>query len=59
VHMIEKALQHHGEMNALFWQVGQDPPSPDSAINGKTYDLNRLGSRTASSLFQDSRRHSR
>jgi len=26
VHMIEEELQHRGEMNALLWQVGRDPP---------------------------------
>jgi uncharacterized damage-inducible protein DinB len=26
VHMIEEELQHRGEMNALLWQAGRDPP---------------------------------
>ena len=26
VHMIEEELQHRGEMNALLWQAGADPP---------------------------------
>jgi uncharacterized damage-inducible protein DinB len=26
VHMIEEELQHRGEMNALLWQAGKDPP---------------------------------
>lgn len=26
VHMIEEELQHRGEMNALLWQVGRNPP---------------------------------
>lgn len=26
VHMIEEELQHRGEMNALLWQAGIDPP---------------------------------
>jgi len=26
VHMIEEELQHRGEMNALLWQAGVDPP---------------------------------
>jgi uncharacterized damage-inducible protein DinB len=26
VHMIEEELQHRGEMNALLWQSGRDPP---------------------------------
>jgi len=26
VHMIEEELQHRGEMNALLWQKGRDPP---------------------------------
>jgi uncharacterized damage-inducible protein DinB len=26
VHMIEEELQHRGEMNALLWQSGIDPP---------------------------------
>jgi len=26
VHMIEEELQHRGEMNALLWQAGHDPP---------------------------------
>ena len=25
-HMLEEELQHRGEMNALFWQMGVDPP---------------------------------
>ncbi len=26
VHMIEEELQHRGEMNALLWQAGREPP---------------------------------
>lgn len=26
VHMIEEELQHRGELNALLWQAGHDPP---------------------------------
>jgi uncharacterized damage-inducible protein DinB len=26
VHMIEEELQHRGEMNALLWQAGKNPP---------------------------------
>jgi uncharacterized damage-inducible protein DinB len=26
VHMIEEELQHRGEMNALLWQAGRNPP---------------------------------
>ena len=26
VHMAEEELQHRGEMNALLWQLGHDPP---------------------------------
>jgi uncharacterized damage-inducible protein DinB len=26
VHMIEEELQHRGEMNALLWQAGHNPP---------------------------------
>ncbi len=26
IHMIEEELQHRGEMNALLWQKGRDPP---------------------------------
>jgi uncharacterized damage-inducible protein DinB len=26
VHMIEEELQHRGEMNALLWQLGRNPP---------------------------------
>jgi uncharacterized damage-inducible protein DinB len=26
VHMIEEELQHRGEMNALLWQTGRNPP---------------------------------
>jgi uncharacterized damage-inducible protein DinB len=26
VHMVEEELQHRGEMNALLWQSGKDPP---------------------------------
>ncbi|MGA8604697.1 MAG: DinB family protein [Thermoplasmata archaeon] len=26
VHMIEEELQHRGEMNALLWQSGRNPP---------------------------------
>jgi uncharacterized damage-inducible protein DinB len=26
VHMVEEELQHRGEMNALLWQMGHDPP---------------------------------
>jgi uncharacterized damage-inducible protein DinB len=26
VHMVEEELQHRGEMNALLWQAGQEPP---------------------------------
>jgi uncharacterized damage-inducible protein DinB len=26
VHMIEEELQHRGELNALLWQAGRDPP---------------------------------
>ncbi len=26
LHMIEEELQHRGEMNALLWQAGRDPP---------------------------------
>ena len=26
-HMLEEELQHRGEMNALFWQIGVDPPT--------------------------------
>lgn len=26
VHMIEEELQHRGEMNALLWQMGKNPP---------------------------------
>lgn len=25
-HMLEEELQHRGELNALFWQMGIDPP---------------------------------
>jgi uncharacterized damage-inducible protein DinB len=25
-HEVEEELQHRGEMNALFWQMGMDPP---------------------------------
>ncbi len=25
-HVVEKQLQHFGELNALFWQMGIDPP---------------------------------
>jgi|SRR5579863_3490754 len=25
-HMVEEELQHRGELNALFWQMGVDPP---------------------------------
>jgi uncharacterized damage-inducible protein DinB len=24
--MVEEELQHRGEINALFWQLGIDPP---------------------------------
>jgi len=26
VHMVEEELQHRGELNALFWQAGVEPP---------------------------------
>jgi uncharacterized damage-inducible protein DinB len=26
VHMVEEELQHRGEMNALLWQAGREPP---------------------------------
>ena len=26
VHMVEEELQHRGELNALFWQMGVEPP---------------------------------
>jgi uncharacterized damage-inducible protein DinB len=26
VHMVEEELQHRGELNALLWQAGRDPP---------------------------------
>ena len=26
VHMVEEELQHRGEMNALLWQAGRNPP---------------------------------
>ncbi len=26
VHMMEEELQHRGEMNALLWQAGRNPP---------------------------------
>jgi len=26
-HMVEEEIQHRGEMNALFWQIGIDPPT--------------------------------
>lgn len=26
-HMLEEELQHRGELNALFWQMGIDPPT--------------------------------
>lgn len=25
-HLVEEELQHRGEMNALFWQIGVEPP---------------------------------
>jgi uncharacterized damage-inducible protein DinB len=28
-HLVEEELQHRGEMNALFWQLGREPPVLD------------------------------
>jgi uncharacterized damage-inducible protein DinB len=37
-HMLEEELQHRGEMNALFWQMGIDPPTRSWFSSGFAID---------------------